>query len=473
MKQLIGKFILLMSIAPQIYAHEKITIAVVGTGYVGLVTGAGLAEFGHSVICADIDPRKIDALEHGIIPIYEPGLQEVVARNVASGKLSFTTNIAQSVRNANIIFIAVGTPMNDDGSAYMKYVENVVDTISQNINGYKVIVTKSTVPIGTGAWIKKLFIERGIDPAQFSVVSNPEFLREGTAVQDFLHPDRVVIGLDSEQAQEMMENLYQSLDDAQTPIIYTSIVTSETIKYASNAFLAVKLSYINELANLCDALGGDVKVVAHAMGLDKRISPLFLKPGPGFGGSCFPKDSQALVYMGQQHGINLPVIKASLETNELQKGVPAQKLLRLMNNNIAGKTIAILGLAFKADTDDVRYSPAITTIELLQKEGAIIKAYDPAAMNTMYALIPDITYCPTMEQAIIGTDALIVMTEWNEFKHMDLETVASLMNSKILVDARNILNTQELNRLGFTYDAIGRLCTTNQAPRRAKGFTHA
>jgi UDPglucose 6-dehydrogenase len=450
-----------LSFSYQLQAHDKMRVAVVGTGYVGLVTGAGLAEFGHSVVCADIDPRKIDALEQGIIPIYEPGLQEVVARNVAQGKLAFTLDIAQAVRNAHVVFIAVGTPMNDDGSAYMRYVENVVDTISRNINGYKVIVTKSTVPIGTGAWISNLLIERGIDENLFSVVSNPEFLREGSAVQDFLHPDRVVVGVESESAKNLMLNLYKSLDQAQVPIITTSIVTSETIKYASNAFLAVKLSYINELANLCDATGADIKVVSQAMGMDKRISPLFLKPGPGFGGSCFPKDSQALVYMGQQHSVDLPVIAASLKTNELQKQIPAQKLLKLMNNQVAGKTIALLGLAFKADTDDIRYSPAITTIELLQAQGAIIKAYDPAAMMNMHAQFPNVMYCPTLEQAVTDADGVIVMTEWNEFKQMDLETIGSLMHTKILVDARNILDTQELKNLGFTFDTIGRTCSAS------------
>lgn len=454
-------FLLLLSVTGHVYAFDKIQVAVIGTGYVGLVTGAGLAEFGHSVVCADIDPRKIDALEQGIIPIYEPGLQEVVARNVAQGKLSFTLDIAKAVRDANIIFIAVGTPMNDDGSAYMKYVENVVDTISQNINEYKVIVTKSTVPIGTGAWINNLFINRGIDSKLFSVVSNPEFLREGSAVQDFLHPDRVVVGVESEQAKNLMLNLYKSLDESQVPIVITSIVTSETIKYASNAFLAVKLSYINELANLCDVTGADIKIVSQAMGMDKRISPLFLKPGPGFGGSCFPKDSQALIYMGQQHGIELPVIAASLKTNELQKQIPAQKLLKLMNDDVAGKIICILGLAFKADTDDIRYSPAITTIELLQARGAIIKAYDPAAMINMYAQFPDVIYCPTLEQAITNADGAIVITEWNEFKQMDLESLGSLMRTKILVDARNILNTQDLKNLGFSFDTIGRTCSAS------------
>lgn len=443
------------------YSQDKISVAVIGTGYVGLVTGAGLAEFGHTVVCADIDPRKIESLQQGIIPIYEPGLREVVARNVVKGTLSFTLNIPQAIQGANIIFIAVGTPMNDDGSAYMKYVENVVDAIGQHMNGYKVIVTKSTVPIGTGAWIHNRLIGAGIDNTLFDVVSNPEFLREGTAVQDFLHPDRVVIGAESATAKKLMLTLYQSLDDAQVPMVLTSIVTSETIKYASNAFLAVKLSYINELANLCDATGADIKIVAQAMGMDKRISPLFLKPGPGFGGSCFPKDSQALLYMGQQHSITLPVIKASLETNELQKQVPARKLLKLMNNAVTGKTICILGLAFKADTDDIRYSPAITTIELLQAQGAIIKAYDPAAMINMYAQFPDITYCPTLEQAVTDADGVIVMTEWNEFKHMNLQTVGSLMHTKVLVDARNILNTQELKKLGFSFDTIGRTCSAS------------
>jgi UDPglucose 6-dehydrogenase len=462
MKKLYLAGILLLCATPCARAAEKIRVAVIGTGYVGLVTGAGLAELGHWVTCADVDEKKIIALEQGIVPIYEPGLEQVVARNVTAGRLSFTMDVTQAIRDARIIFIAVGTPMHEDGSAYMAYVQNVVDTISENINDHKVIVTKSTVPIGTGSWIKKTLLHKGIAQELFSIVSNPEFLREGSAVQDFLHPDRVVIGVETEHARNIMHMLYQPLDDAKVPLIFTSIVTAETVKYASNAFLAVKLSYINELANICDATGGDIKVVAQAMGIDKRISPLFLRPGPGFGGSCFPKDSQALVYIGQQHNVSLPVVKASLETNEHQKKIPAQKLLQLMNNNVAAKKIAILGLSFKADTDDIRYSPAITTIQLLQEKGALIQAYDPASMAHMYTVFPDIVYAQSCENALKEADGAIIITDWNEFKYMDLDRVALLMRQKIIVDARNIINTQELERLGFAYDTIGRGKSVNQ-----------
>lgn len=430
-------------------------IAIIGTGYVGLVTGAGLAEFGNTVICADIEKKKIEMLQRGEIPIYEPGLKEIVDKNVAALRLSFTFDVAQAIKQADVIFIAVGTPMQEDGGADLSYVQGVVNNIAQHINGFKVICTKSTVPIGTGALIRNLLEGQGIDPASFAIVSNPEFLREGTAVSDFINPDRIVIGAESEIALKIMQKIYEPLFKQKIKNVLTNVTTSETIKYASNAFLAVKLSYINEIANLCDATGADVKTVAHAMGLDKRISPLFLQPGPGFGGSCFPKDSQALLYMAQQKNLMLPVVQASLTTNEQQKKIPAQKLLGLFNNDINGKIIAILGLAFKANTDDVRSSPALATIKELQKKGAYIKAYDPVATENMRLQLPNIEYCSTLECAVTEADAMIIMTEWDEFKSMNLEQVAGQMRSKILVDARNILNISELKRLGFIFDNIG------------------
>jgi UDPglucose 6-dehydrogenase len=445
----------LNSISQDQLINDAKKIAIIGTGYVGIVTGAGLAEFGNSVVCADIEKKKIEMLQRGEIPIYEPGLKEIVDKNVTDLRLTFTTDVAQAIKQADVIFIAVGTPMQEDGSADLSYVLNVVNTIAQNINGFKIICTKSTVPIGTGAWIRNLLEDQGINPSSFVIVSNPEFLREGSAVSDFIHPDRIVIGAESEIALKIMQNIYGSLFKLGVKHVLTNVTTSETIKYASNAFLAVKLSYINEIANLCDANGADIKTVAYAMGLDKRISPLFLQPGPGFGGSCFPKDSQALLYMAQQKSLPLPVVQASLITNEMQKKIPAQKLLKLFNYDINGKTIAILGLAFKANTDDVRSSPAISTIKELQKNGAYIKAYDPVAMENMHLQLPNIEYCSTLENAITHADALVIMTEWDEFKFMDLEKVGALMQSKILVDARNIINIDELKRLGFIFDNIG------------------
>ncbi|MDR3550943.1 MAG: UDP-glucose/GDP-mannose dehydrogenase family protein [Candidatus Babeliales bacterium] len=432
------------------------TIAVIGTGYVGLVTGAGLAEFKNNVICADIDTKKISALQQGIIPIYEPGLKELVDHNVQAGRLIFSNDVAGAIKKSNIVMIAVGTPTASDGSADLSYVQSVVHTIAQNINGYKVICTKSTVPIGTGAMIRQLLEQQGVDADMFTIISNPEFLREGSAVHDFLQPDRLVIGSESEQGSSMMRTIYQLVIDNGVPFVDTNVSTSETIKYASNAFLAAKLSFINEIANICDATGADVHIVARAMGLDKRISPEFLKPGPGFGGSCFPKDSQALLNMGKHLKVNLPMVQASLDTNDAQKKKPAQKLLALFNNDIAGKKIAILGVAFKANTDDVRETPALATIQLLQEHGAIIKAYDPVAMEQMKILAPDIIYCQSLEDAVTNADAIILMTEWHEFKTMNLEKVAQLVKNRCIVDARNILDALELKRLGFVFDNIGR-----------------
>jgi UDPglucose 6-dehydrogenase len=435
--------------------NHNLTIAVVGTGYVGLVTGAGLAEAGNKVICADVDSKKIEMLQKGIIPIYEPGLKELVDSNVTSGLITFTTDVADAIAQAQVIVIGVGTPMNENGSANLTYIESVLNTTASAINGFKVIVTKSTVPVGTGAWIRSYLESKGVPSTLFSLVSNPEFLREGNAVGDFLHPDRIVLGTESSQGLELMKEVYKTFVNNGTHIIYTTIPTSETIKYASNAFLAVKLSYINEIANLCDATGADIKTVAVAMGLDKRISPLFLNPGPGFGGSCFPKDSQALLYMADQKHMQMPVVQASITTNEMQKTKPAEKLLALLNNDIHNKKIAILGLAFKANTDDIRYSPAISTIEILLERGAIIKAFDPAAMDNMKAILPQITYCNSTYETVNQADAVIIMTEWNEFKNIDLQLLSDLVTSKVIVDSRNVLNISKLKELGFIFDTMG------------------
>lgn len=437
------------------------SVAIIGTGYVGLVSAAGLAEFGNTVIAADIDASKISILNAGGIPIYEPGLASIVQDNVARGVLTFTTDMAAAIKSCDVIMIAVGTPMGEDGSADMSYVASVVNTIAQTIDSFKYICVKSTVPVGTGAWIRGLLEEQGVPSDLFSMVSNPEFLREGTAVTDFLYPDRVVVGTESSEAADVMRDMYAPLVRAGIPLITTSVVSSETIKYASNAFLAVKVSFINEIANLCDATGADVKDVAYAMGSDRRISPHFLRPGPGFGGSCFPKDSSALLYIAHKYGVNLQVVEGSLEANEAQKEIPVKKLMHLMHNDVQGKTIAIWGLAFKANTDDVRYSPAIVVMNELIDAGATIQAFDPAGSDNMKKLIPSATYCKDMYEAIQGADALVVMTEWGMFGTADLSRVAQAMNDRVVVDARGVLDIEQLRALGFTFDLIGRSCVAN------------
>jgi UDPglucose 6-dehydrogenase len=430
-------------------------ITIIGTGYVGLVTGACLAKCGNNVICADINKEKISLLKKGISPIYEKGLEDIINQSIKKKCISFTTNIPEAINHADVIFITVGTPMHNNGEADLSYVEDVVKTIANHINSYTVICTKSTVPIGTGAWIKKMLLSLNVDPSLFSVASNPEFLREGSAVSDFLEPDRIIFGTDSKEAIQILSSVYKNFTQRTIPIVKTNIATAESIKYASNAFLAVKLSFINEMANICDATGADIKTVAYAMGLDKRISPLFLRPGPGFGGSCFPKDSHALIKTAQKHNLLMEVVSAAKRANKYQKKIPALKLLRLMNNKLKGKTIAVLGLAFKAETDDIRYSPSIETIQTLINQGAHIKAYDPQAMKAMKNLFPNITYCTNSYQATTDADGLIIMTEWDEFKQLNLTELAKRMKQKIIIDARNILNTNELKRLKFVFDTIG------------------
>ncbi|MEX0672407.1 MAG: UDP-glucose/GDP-mannose dehydrogenase family protein [Candidatus Babeliales bacterium] len=432
----------------------NLTISILGTGYVGLVTGPGLAELGHTVICADIDTQKINSLNKGIIPIYEPGLKELIDKQVKLGRLSFTHNISHAIQKSDVIFIAVGTPMAENGAADLAYVKAVAKTIAENLNTYKIIVTKSTVPIGTGFMLKAL-IQSYAPNAQFDIVSNPEFLREGSAVNDFLKPDRIVIGCESERAKKVIEHIYAPLVRDYRPLIFTDIPTAEMIKYASNAFLAVKLSYINELSRLCDQVGANIADVAHAMGTDHRISKHFLQPGPGFGGSCFPKDSQALAYTANQYGINMHVVQASIDGNSEQKKYIATKTLSHINRRSDQKTVAILGLAFKANTDDIRYSQAFDIIAQLQKEGCSIKAYDPLAMDNMKKEITTITYCSTPYQALEGTDAAIILTEWPEFKTLDFNRIKTIMRHPIIIDSRNILNGSELIKQGFTIDQLG------------------
>ena len=441
----------------EINCHSK-TIAVLGTGYVGLVTGAGLS-LEHTVICCDIDQRKIDLLNNGIIPIVEENLDKLVHQNVAEGRLSFSSDIDAAIGQAEIVIIAVGTPMADDGQADLSEIKAVARTIGKNLNNYKVIVTKSTVPIGTGKLVTNLIAENAPSDELYDVVSNPEFLREGQAVHDFLHPDRIVIGANSEKAYTIMHEVYEPWL-IKVPMVTTNLETAEAIKYAANAFLAVKISFINEFANLCDATNADVLTVAKAMGLDERIGSQFLKPGPGYGGSCFPKDTQALAYMADQAAIDLHVVKAAITANDHQRSVICKKIDSLAQNTTkgitSGITVALLGLTFKAHTDDVRYSPAIAVIDYLKTKDVHIKAYDPAGMDSMKKVHPDIGYCSSWQEAVTDADMVLVITDWDEFKWMDLNELALLMRGNAFLDARNIWNPDILRHHGFEVQNIGR-----------------
>lgn len=449
-------FLMVIILTASFQSIFAVRIAILGTGYVGLITGACFADFGHEVICADTDVNKITLLQNNTMPIYEPGLKELVLRNVEQGRLKFTNDVDQAIAFAEGIFIAVGTPMDTDGCADLSALSSAVSMIIPHLDQYKIICIKSTVPVGTGQSLIDFLEETGIKKNKYDLVSNPEFLREGSAISDFMNPDRIVVGTYSDNAREWMRAVYESLLEEEVPCIFTSIASSETIKYAANAFLATKLSFINEIANLCDQTGADIVDVSKGMGLDNRIGLAFLKPGPGFGGSCFPKDCHALEHMGKQFGVNLNVVAAVLNANEVQKHKPVQKLHQLIGENIQNKTIAILGLAFKSDTDDVRYSPAIITIETIMQEGGQIKAYDPVANDNMRKIFPDISYAKSLYEAVSGVDAVIIMTEWDEFKHIDIGLLAELVKEKILVDARNLLDPQELKRFGFSYAMMGR-----------------
>ena len=430
-------------------------IAVIGTGYVGLVSGAGLAEFGHEVTCIDINEEKIHKLNEGMIPIYEPGLKSLVSKNVKDKRLYFSSNVESVIRDSRIIFIAVGTPQGSDGKADLGSVSSAVDTIISNLSSYKIICTKSTVPVGTGKWISSKISEKHTSD-KFDYVSNPEFLREGSAVNDFLFPDRVIVGASSNMAFKEMREVYRPLFLNKTPVMEFSVSSSEMIKYASNSFLALKISYINEIANLCETVNADVHDVALGMGKDGRISSKFLHPGPGFGGSCFPKDIEALKALGESNGVALNTVSATIETNKAQKERVLNKIFKLMNNNVSGKRIAILGLSFKPNTDDIRESPSQFIISSLIKESAYINAYDPVAINNFKELYPDLSYFESWKDCVKDADACIIMTEWNEFRGIDLAELKTLLKSPSLLDAKNILSIKKLKSLGFNFDNIGR-----------------
>ncbi len=430
-------------------------IAVIGTGYVGLVTGACFAEFGVDVTCVDVNADKIDKLNQGIIPIYEPGLDKIVEKNRDAGRLHFTTDIKRAVEQALVIFLAVGTPPQEDGSPDMSFYRQAARDIAGSMNEYKVLVTKSTVPVGTGKWLRK-FVTDNINPSvEFGVASNPEFLREGAAIEDFMRPDRVVIGSNEARAIEVMKDLYRPLYLIETPIVITSLEAAELIKYAANAFLATKITFINEIANLCDAIGCDVHDVARGMGMDNRIGRKFLHPGPGYGGSCFPKDTRALTTVADQFGVETRIVDAVIEANQRQRDAMIPKIEKLVGD-LKGKRIGLLGLSFKPETDDMRESPAIEIINEIIARGASVKAFDPVAMREAREYLPQIEYATDEYDAIQGADALVIVTEWNQFRALDMEKVKTLLNAPKIADLRNIYEPEDMRELGFEYIGVGR-----------------
>ena len=430
-------------------------IAVIGTGYVGLVTGACFAEFGVEVTCVDVDEKKIEDLNAGKIPIYEPGLDTIVEKNVAAKRLHFTTDVRSAVEQALVVFLAVGTPPKDDGSPDMSFYQQAAKDIAESMNGYKVLVTKSTVPVGTGEWLRGFVKENLKTETNFGVASNPEFLREGAAIEDFMRPDRVVIGSNEEDAIAVMKDLYRPLYIIETPIVITSLEAAELIKYAANAFLATKITFINEIANLCDAIGCDVHDVARGMGMDKRIGNKFLHPGPGYGGSCFPKDTRALTTVADKYDVETLIVDAVVEANERQRIAMIPKIKNLIGD-FEGKQIGVLGLSFKPETDDMRESPAIEIIKEMISQGAAIRAYDPVAMEEAKHSLPDIDYAKNEYDAIEDADVLVIITEWNQFRALDMHKVKSLLKSPKIVDLRNIYEPKDMKELGFDYVGVGR-----------------
>jgi UDPglucose 6-dehydrogenase len=430
-------------------------ISVIGTGYVGLVTGACFAEFGINVTCMDLDSRRIEMLEQGEMPFYEPGMKELVSKGIREGRLTFTTDIAKAVDRALVIFIAVGTPPKADGSADLSFVQEVGKGIARNMTGYKVIATKSTVPVGTGAILHTVISSHQTTACGFDVVSNPEFLREGSAIEDFMRPNRVVVGASSDQAVAIMKELYRPLYLLETPVVITDVATSEMIKYASNAFLATKISFVNEIATLCERVGADVQVVSKAMGLDHRIGGKFLHPGPGFGGSCFPKDLAALVQTAEKHGYDMQIARAAGTVNEQQKLRMVDKIQDALGG-LKGKTVGVLGLSFKPNTNDLREAPALTIIEQLIKAGVTVRAFDPAAMEEATKLLPSMIPCEDSYGVAEGADAIVLMTEWNQFRNLDLAKLKSILKTPIFIDLRNVYEPARMAKEGFRYISVGR-----------------
>ena len=430
-------------------------VAVVGTGYVGLVLGACLAETGNDVLCADVDEGKIAGLKQGHIPIYEPGLEPLVVRNLREGRLAFTTDVGQAVERSEIVFIAVGTPPDEDGSADLQHVLEVAGTIGRRMNAPKIVITKSTVPVGTAERVRAEIAKHTKTP--FHVCSNPEFLKEGAAVEDFMKPDRVVVGVDSDEAARVLEELYAPFVRTGNPLIFMDLPSAEMTKYAANAMLATRISFMNQIARLCEAVGADVTQVRRGIGTDRRIGPAFLFPGPGYGGSCFPKDVQALVRSGDDHEIPLDILKAVQAANERQKRVLFDKLRKHFDGKVRGKTVAVWGLAFKAETDDVRESPALVLVDLLLKDGATVRVHDPAAIATARHVFGDrVAYAEHAYDALAGADALAIVTEWLEYRNPDFARIRQQLRRPLIVDGRNLYEPDRLAKLGFTYDSIGR-----------------
>ncbi|ESQ88863.1 UDP-glucose 6-dehydrogenase [Asticcacaulis sp. AC460] len=431
-------------------------ITMIGSGYVGLVSGVCLAEYGHDIVCMDKDVAKIEGLRNGKMPIFEPGLEEMVRDNVKAGRLRFSTDMADCVPESEVVFIGVGTPTNKEtGHADLKYVYAVAEEIARHVKDFTVVVTKSTVPVGTGDEVERI-IARTNPKADVAVVSNPEFLREGAAIKDFMIPNRIVVGIEDQRARPVMTEVYRPLFINQAPLMITTRRTSELIKYAANAFLALKITYINEMADLCEAVGANVQEVARGIGLDNRIGTKFLHAGPGYGGSCFPKDTLALVKTAQDFNAPTQLVEATVAVNESRKAKMAQKVIKAAGGSVAGKTIAVLGLTFKPETDDMRDSPAIVIIEELVKAGATIRGYDPEGMENARLVLPPISYCDGPYQAAEGADAVVIVTEWNEFRALDLKRIKAAVKAPLLVDLRNIYRKDEVARHGFRYVCVGR-----------------
>ena len=430
-------------------------ISVIGTGYVGLVAGTCFAESGNDVICVDIVNDKVQMLQKGIATIYEPGLEEIMRVNIREKRLRFTTNLKEAVNQSDIIFLALPTPQSEDGSADLRAAEQVAREIARHMDGYKVVVVKSTVPVGTCRRLKQLIQEHQAQPIPFDIVSNPEFQREGSAIEDFMRPDRVTVGAESEQAIAVMKDIYSALYLIETPFVITSLETAEMIKYAANTFLATKVSFINEVANLCEVLGADVLHVARAMGLDGRIGKKFLHPGPGYGGSCFPKDTRALSRMAKEKGYSFQILDSVIQVNEDQKKRMVSKI-REKVGDLPGKTIGVLGLSFKPNTNDIRESSAIAIIKDLLAIGARVKAFDPAAMEEAKAVVPGAEYGKDPYDVASGCDALVLVTEWNQFRRLDLQRIKALLKAPIFIDLRNVYDPDQMRRLGFDYCGVGR-----------------